>query len=86
MKLPFLISLLILSGCAITDEERLERLTYMAKIQSDYDIFVSDCRVSDGELRINLPLEERRVHNAPITVWEMKYAECWYDDIFPIRM
>lgn len=87
MKSLVLISLLILSGCAITDEERYERLAYTNAIEKDFLVFVSDCNFFDGELRIDLPIENRRVHNAPITVWEMQHAECWYDDsYFPTRM
>lgn len=76
MKYLPLIFILAITGCAITDVERLERMQYSHKIKQDFQIFVSDCRMTEGELVID----------RPITVWEMKDAVCYYDDDYPRRM
>ncbi len=76
-----------LSGCAITDEERNARLVRTNQIEKDFYSFVADCYMTDGELVIDRSLENRRVQNAPITVWEMRDAQCFYpDERFPRRM
>ncbi len=82
-KLRYLLLIFIigLSGCAITDEERHKRLSYMAEIEKDFWVFVSDCRVTDGYLYV----PRRRVHNAPTTPWEMQDAVCYYDYTHPYR-
>ncbi len=87
MKAVIVIFLLLLLywcfGCAITDEERNNRLTRIAQIEKEYYAFVNDCQMLEGNLVIE---STRRVHNAPITVWEMKDAVCYYDDAYPTRM
>lgn len=78
--------LIISSGCAITDEERLVRQQHIADIEKEFYSFVADCYMTEGELVIDKSLEDRRVQNAPITVWEMKDAVCYYGDAYPRRM
>ncbi len=82
-----LLLLLYLSGCATTEEERVDGLSRMDTIKHDFTTFVADCYFTEGELVIDKRLEERRVQNAPITVWEMKNAQCFYsDESYPRRM
>ena len=81
-----LLFILTFTGCAITDVEREERMQHSHKIKQDFQIFVSDCQMTEGELVIDRPSKSRRVHNAPITVWEMKDAVCYYDDTYPRKM
>ncbi len=83
MKLEYLLLMLIvgLSGCAITDEERHKRLSYMADIEEDFRVFVSDCQFTYGYLYV----PRRRVQNAPPTPWEMQDAVCFYGDMYPYR-
>jgi len=86
MKCLFLI-LIGLSGCAITSAEKTERLSYMAGIEQEFRVFVSDCNLTGGNLVIDKRSTNRRVQVAPITVWEMKDAVCYYDDdVYPRRM
>lgn len=86
MKYLFLI-LIGLSGCAITTAEKSEQLSYMAGIEQEFRVFVRDCDLTGGNLVIDKRSIDRRVQVAPITVWEMKDAVCYYDDgTFPRRM
>lgn len=85
MKYLPLICILALTGCAITDVEQQERLEYSNKIERDFWTFMNDCQVTGGHLYVDSPVIERRVHNAPITVWEMKGIVCEYDDGTPTR-
>ena len=82
-KLRYLLLIFIvgLSGCVITDEERHKRLSYMADIEEDFRVFVSDCQFTYGYLHV----PRRRVQNAPPTPWEMQDAVCFYDDMYPYR-
>ena len=80
MLTRFLIILLLLSGCAATDSNR------MYEIERDFRIFASDCNLMGGELRIDIPFNKRRVHNEPITVWEKTKAICYYADASPRRI
>ncbi len=73
---------IFLSGCAITAEERYERLSYMAEIEKDFRILMSDCRLNDGYLHV----PRRRVQNARPTPWEMQDAVCYYHDTSPRRI
>jgi len=76
-----------LSGCAITNAEKTERLSYMTGIEQEFQVFVRDCDLTGGNLVIDKRSTNRRVQVAPITVWEMKDAVCYYDDgVFPRRM
>jgi len=86
MKYLPLIFILVFTGCAITDVEREERMLYMHNIEQDFRIFVNDCQMTEGELVIDRSITSRRAQNAPITVWEMKDAVCYYDDTYPRRM
>jgi hypothetical protein len=86
MKYLPLIIILAITGCAITDVERQERLEYLEKTERDFWTFVNDCQVTGGHLYIDSPVIERRVHNAPINVWEMKDVVCEYDDMPPRRL
>ncbi len=71
----------------MTATEKSERLSYMAGIEQEFQVFVEDCRVTDGELVIDKRVIDRRIQNSPITVWEMKDAVCYYDDgTYPRRM
>ena len=83
MKLEYLLLMLIvgLSACAITDEERHKRLSYMADIEEDFRVFVSDCQFTNGYVHV----PRRRGQNAPPTPWEMQDAVCFYDDMYPYR-
>lgn len=86
MKYLFLI-LVGISGCAITNAEKSERLSYIVGIEQEFQVFVSDCDKTDGKLMIDNRLIDRRIQNSPITVWEMKDAVCYYDDgTYPRRM
>ncbi len=86
MKYLFLI-LIGISGCAITNAEKSERLSYIAEIEQEFQVFVRDCSLTGGELVIDKRVIDRRIQNSPITVWEMKDAVCYYDDgIYPRRM
>ena len=81
MKYFVFMLIISLPGCAITDEERHNRLSYVADIEKNFWIFVSDCRFTDGHLYV----PRQRVQNAPPTPWEMQDAVCFYDDMFPYR-
>lgn len=86
MKYLPLIAILLLIGCSITDVERQDRLEYSEKIERDFWAFVNDCQMTGGHLYIDSPVIERRIQNAPITVWEMKDIVCEYDDAPPRRL
>ena len=59
----------------------------MAGIEYEFRGFVRDCDLTGGNLVINKRSIDRRVQVAPITVWEMKDAVCYYDDgTYPRRM
>ncbi len=75
-----LIFILAFTGCTITGVERQERLEYLEKTERDFWTFVKDCETTGGHLYVDSPVIERRVQNAPITVWKMKGMVCEYDD------
>lgn len=78
-ELRYLLLIIIyVSGCAITDEKRYERLSYIDIIEKDFSAFVADCRFTAGHLYV----PRRRVRNAPPTPWEMQDAVCYYDDMY----
>ena len=83
IKLEYLLLMLIvgLSGCVITVEDRHKRSSYIADIEEDSRVFVSDCQFTYGYLYV----PRRRVQNAPPTPWEMQDAVCFYDDMYPYR-
>ena len=59
----------------------------MTIIAYEFKKFADECRYLGGKLHIERPASERRVQNAPITVWEMKDAVCFYEDqAFPVRL
>ncbi len=82
MRTQLIILALLLSGCAITEEERYERLLYVSEIETAFKIFVSDCDIIDGHLYV----PRTRVSNAPPTVWEKTGAQCWYTTDYGIQI
>ena len=75
-------SIIMLSGCASMKSD-----PEMAIIAYEFTNFAEECRLGDGRLSIDRPFDERRVQNAPVTVWEMKDAICKYDDeMLPVRL
>ncbi len=81
-----LFSISVLSGCA-SQEEVMKGNKEMAKIAYEFKEFAEECNFGDGQLMIDRPFDERRVQNAPITVWEMKDAICRYEgERYPVRL
>jgi hypothetical protein len=75
----YIVILILLSGCASESD-------LMDQIKSDYRVFADECLSLNGNLSIDRPVNERRVQNAPVTVWEMRDAICSYPGERPIRM
>ena len=81
-----LAAFLSLFGCT-TPEERMAGNKEMEIIAQEFKLFAEECYYGDGHLMIDSPFYERRIQNAPITVWEMKDAICKYDDlVYPVRL
>ena len=64
-----------LAGCAISDEERIERHNELYQIESNFHTFVNECKFLEGSLYI----PRGRVHNGIPTPWEMKDSTCYLD-------
>ncbi len=82
MRAQLIILALLLSGCAITEEERHERLLYVSEIETAFEFFVSDSDIIDGHLYV----PRTRVSNAPPTVWEKTRAQCWYTNQYGFQI
>ena len=67
----------VLSGCAISDEERAVRENRLYQIKQDFYVFVDECEFMEGSLYI----PRRRVHNGIPTPWEMEDSICYFDGI-----
>ncbi len=81
-----LAAFLSLFGCA-SQEEVMKGNKEMAIIAYEFKAFAEECHYGGGRLMIDRPFDERRIQNAPVTVWEMKDAICKYDDeVFPLRL
>ncbi len=81
-----LFSVYVLSGCVSQEDVRKGNKEMMI-IAYEFKEFADECRFGEGKLYIERPLSKRRVHNAPITVWEMKDAVCFYEDeVYPVRL
>ena len=81
-----LFSVIVLSGCVSQEDVRKGNKEMMI-IAYEFKEFAHECRYLGGKLYIERPLDERRVKNAPITVWEMKDAVCFYEDeVYPVRL
>lgn len=65
----------ILSGCAISDEEYAERINRLTQIESDFYTFVDECEFIGGSLYI----PRKRVPNGIPTPWEMQDSTCSFD-------
>ncbi len=77
-----IVFVLLFSGCAITEEERYDRLVYLNEIETAFEIFVSDCNIIDGHLYV----PRSRISNAPPTVWEKTRAQCWYTTDYGLQI
>ena len=81
-----LFSVYVLSGCVSQEEVRKGNKEMMI-IAYEFREFAYECESLGGKLHIERPLSKRRVHNAPITVWEMKDAVCFYEnEVYPVRL
>ena len=81
MRLQLILTFVLLSSCAITDEERLDRLMHLNEIETAFEIFERDCNIIDGYLYV----PQGRISNAPPTVWEKTRAQCWYTTNYGLR-
>lgn len=65
----------ILSGCAISEDERIERNNELYQIERNFRTFVNECEFLEGSLYI----PRKRVPNGIPTPWEMKGSTCDLD-------